>query len=208
MNSVVMEKSQVDQFERYHDELIYWNDKVNLISRKDLENIYERHMIHSLTILRYLDIKKKAKCLDIGTGGGFPGLPLAIARPDLKMLLLDSIAKKIKITDMFAKHTGLRGVQTMHARVEELHADRASLKSYDYIFARAVTATRSIMAWSEPLLKNDGKVVLLKGGDLTKEIEDAKVDFPRYDYKVIDIELIGMDWFKKEEKKILVCSKK
>lgn len=206
-NGVILELEQLNQFKRYYEELIYWNEKVNLISRKDLDNIYERHFVHSLAILKYVDLKKKAKCLDIGTGGGFPGIPLGIARNDIKMEMVDSIAKKIKLTDMFATHTGNRNFSTRNLRAEDLANDTKNLKSYDYIFARAVTRTNRILQWSNKLLKDDGKYVLLKGGKMYDEIDEAREAFPDYNYELIDINIIGLEWFKQEEKKILVISK-
>ena len=88
-NDIVLEKEQVDALKRYHDELIYWNAKVNMISRKDEDNVWDRHILHSLAILKYVTIRPKARVLDVGTGGGLPGIPIKIARPDLKMLLVD-----------------------------------------------------------------------------------------------------------------------
>ena len=208
INNIVIDKKQMPAFERFYNELLYWNDKINLISRKDLENIYEHHFLHSLTILKYIDIKQRANCLDIGTGGGFPGIPLSIARPDLHLLLVDSIAKKIKATSMFAAHTGNIHLSARNCRVEELHAEKDKVKSFDYVFARAVTRTKSLLEWSKPLLKESGKVILLKGGNLAEEIAEAKAAFPEFIFEETAIDIIGCPWFKTEEKKILLCSKK
>lgn len=207
MNNIIIDKEKLPNFERFHNELQYWNEKVNLISRKDLDNIYERHIIHSLTILKYCDLKKKANCLDIGTGGGFPGIPLSIARPDLKFLLMDSIAKKIKITSIMAQHTGSRDIAAKCSRVEELHNDTTKHQSFDYIFARAVTRTVSLLDWASPLLKCTGEVILLKGGDLKEEIEEARRKHPAFKFKEINIDIIGSKWFAEEEKKLIICSK-
>lgn len=206
-NGIILEVNQLNQFKRYYDEILYWNEKVNLISRKDLDNIFERHFLHSLSILKYVDLKQKAKCLDIGSGGGFPGIPLGIARPDLHIMMVDSIAKKIKLTDMFAKHTGNRFFSTKNIRVETLCDEPKNLKSLDYIFARAVTRTVTLMGWTHRLLKDEGKFVLLKGGDMSEEIEEARKAYPQYKYELIDIDLVGLPWLKNEEKKILVISK-
>ncbi len=207
-NSIVLELEQLKQFERFNSELIYWNEKVNLISRKDLDNICERHFLHSLSILKYVDLKKKAQCIDIGTGGGFPGIPLAIARPDLKMLLVDSIAKKIKLTSMFAEHTGIRDLKAMRTRVEDLHSDIKYRNKFDYVFARAVTDTKYLINWADTILKPNGQVILLKGGNLKNEISDASQLFPNYEFEEKSITMIGCDWFAEEEKKILICKRK
>ena len=145
--------------------------------------------------------------MDIGTGGGFPGIPLSIARPDTKFLLMDSIAKKIKITAMFAQHTASRDISAVCGRVEGLHEDPSKLKSFDYIFVRAVTRTKELFEWSDPLLHENGKIILLKGGDLTEEIADAQWKFPNYEIKEIPIKIIGCPWFASEEKKLLICSR-
>lgn len=205
-NGIVLELPQLKNIERYHNELINWNSKVNLISRKDEDNVFIRHILHSLLILKYVSFKKKAKIMDIGTGGGLPGIPLKIARPDINMVLVDSIAKKIKITGMLAAHTGLRNIEAINARAEELAAQKIHRRSYDYITARGVTKTRSILNWAKPLLKESGKVILLKGGDLKKEIREAKETVPKISTEEIKITAIGTDWFEKDNKKLLICS--
>lgn len=206
-NGIILELPQLEQFKRYYEELLYWNERVNLISRKDLDNIFERHFLHSLSILKYVDLKKKGNCLDIGTGGGFPGIPIGIARPDLHILMVDSIAKKLKLTDMFAKHTGNRFFSTKNIRAEDLSSDAKNLKNFDYIFARAVTRTVSLIEWSQKLLKDEGKFLFLKGGNMQEEIDEAYKKFPDYSYELINIDLIGSDWMKQEEKKILVIKR-
>lgn len=206
-NGIVLEKKQIDQIERYAKELVYWNEKVNLISRKDEENVLERHILHSLALLKYVDIPKKSRCLDIGTGGGLPGIPLSIACDDIFMLMVDSIGKKAKLTDMFAKHTGLRNISAMNTRTELLAKEKKYISSFDFIFARAVTRTADIMSWSEKLLKPKGKYVLYKGGDISQELMVAKEKFPDFEYQVIDIDFFGFPVFKAEEKKVLIIQR-
>lgn len=204
-NGIVLNKKQIDDLKRFAGDLIYWNKKVNLISRKDEDEILAKHILHSLTILKYIEIKNKAKCLDIGTGGGFPGIPLKIALPTIDMLLVDSIAKKIKITNMFAQHTGQRNIIAKTIRAEELSKQKEYKNYFDFIFARAVTKTNKIVRWSEKILKKGGMIVLLKGGNLDKEIAQAKEEFPKLQVEEIQINLLGANWFKKDEKKILIC---
>ncbi len=206
-NGIVLTIEQVTAFERYCSELKYWNEKVNLISRKDIDNIYERHLLHSISALKYINVPPKAKCLDIGTGGGLPGIPIAIASDNISMLLVDSIAKKVKITDMLAKHTGLRRISAINSRVEELQKEKNYLNHFDFVFARAVTKIVDIMLWSIPLIKQTGKFVLYKGGNIDEEIEDAKLKFKDYDFKVIVIDLFGSSYFKTEDKKVVIISK-
>jgi 16S rRNA (guanine527-N7)-methyltransferase len=204
-NGIVFELPQIRQFERYLKELLYWNDKVNLISRTDTANIFERHFLHSLTPLKYTDFPQKARVLDIGTGGGFPGLPLAIVRPDMHVLLTDSINKKLKITEMFAQHTGLRHVTARTIRVEDLAKEKSYIGSFDIITARAVASMGTLIGWTHKLLKPNGKFVFLKGGDLTKEIDDAKEAFPTLTVEEHPIIMLGADWFEQEKKKLFVC---
>ncbi|TAL69011.1 MAG: 16S rRNA (guanine(527)-N(7))-methyltransferase RsmG [Bacteroidetes bacterium] len=205
-NGIVLSKEQIRQIERYRDELVYWNEKVNLISRKDIENVLENHILHSLSVLKYLSLRIKSRCLDIGTGGGLPGIPIGIANPEVKMLLVDSIGKKIKITDMLAKHSGNKYIEAVNARVEDLVNKNEYNSYFDFVFARAVTDAEQIVKWSKKLLRQNGKIVLYKGGDLKKEIDDLRKSFPKIILKEQLISLIGYNKFEKEEKKFLVCS--
>jgi 16S rRNA (guanine527-N7)-methyltransferase len=206
-NGIVLNVEQIESFKRYERELIYWNEKVNLISRKDTANILERHFLHSLAILKYIDLPQKARCLDIGTGGGFPGLPLKIAHPNIFMILTDSIRKKITTTEIFAKHTGLRNIECKCCRVEELGNNKQYIQHFDIITARAVAPIVELMDWAMILLKPKGKFVFLKGGDMTDEIEFAKKKHPNYTYEQIEIDLLGCSYFKDEAKKILKIGK-
>jgi len=202
-NGIVLEKEQIESLKRLHDELLYWNKKVNLISRKDTENIWERHIIHSLVILKYFDLKEKARCLDVGTGGGFPGVPLKIASPELRITLVDSINKKVKIADMFGQHTGLKNIHGICSRMEELPAKKEFYRTFDYIFARAVAPISQLLYWTQYLIKPGGEYIFLKGGDLNEEIQTAKKEFKNYIYDEIPITFIGIDWFEQESKKII-----
>lgn len=203
-NGIVLTHEQVQLFERYHKDLVYWNEKVNLISRKDTQNIFERHFLHSLSILKYYSPKEKAAVLDIGTGGGFPGIPLKIARQDLHCTLVDSIAKKVQTTSMFAKHLELRNISVIRSRVEELSLDASKKLQFDMITARAVAPLLSLVSWTLPYLKKDGKFVFLKGGNLQDEILELKRKYPQTSTEVIPIEMRGYPMFYDEEKKIVI----
>jgi 16S rRNA (guanine527-N7)-methyltransferase len=204
-NGIILEVEQLKQIERYTKELTYWNEKVNLVSRKDIDNLLENHILHSLSILKYVEIPQKANCIDIGTGGGLPGIPIKIARHDINMVLLDSIAKKIKITEMLAKHTGLRNIQAVCMRAEEFAKIKNNWARFDVVFSRGVAKLKTNIAWVKNLLKPGGKIVLLKGGDLKEEIEDAKKMFPNMEIKEFLIDLVGYEKFKNEDKKVLIC---
>lgn len=203
-NGIPLEVEQLHAIERYANEIAYWNEKVNMISRKDIANILDRHILHSLMICKYAEFPQKGWVLDIGTGGGFPGIPLAIARPDLRILLTDSIAKKVKMTEMFASHTGRRDVKARCIRVEDLSREKDMVGKFDRITARAVAPLASLMDWSESLLKKNGQYVFLKGGDLSEEIADAQKKFPKYEYIEIQIDCVGYPYFKEEQKKVII----
>ena len=206
-NNIVLDVEQLEQFKRYEKELLYWNEKINLISRQDEQNILEKHFLHCLAILKYVEFPKKARCLDIGTGAGFPGLPLKIALPEIYMTLSDSIRKKLKTTEMFAKHTGLRNIECKLGRIEDLHKDKKYNQYFDIICSRAVAQTVKLIDWSLLLLKNTGKFVFLKGGDLENEVNDAKKKYPQLNFTVMEIDMLGCDWLKNEEKKIIIIDK-
>lgn len=204
-NGIILDAEQLKQIERYVGELKYWNEKVNLVSRKDIDNLLENHILHSLSILKYVEIPKKATCLDVGTGGGLPGIPIKIARPDVKMILLDSIAKKIKTTSMLSKHTELRNIEAKCARAEEFAKDKNNWASFDVVFSRGVAKVHTVVAWVKNLLKSNGKIILFKGGNLIQEIEETKKMFSNIEINEILLEMVGYDKFKKDEKKVVIC---
>lgn len=205
-NGIILDGEMMANIERFRREIIYWNEKVNLISRQDVQNILEKHILHSLSILKYEKIVNKARILDIGTGGGFPGTPIKIARPDIFLTLVDSVSKKLKIAEMLAKHTELRNIESYAMRVENLQNKPNFKYKYDYIVSRAVAPSVQLISWSLPLLKDQGKYIFLKGGDLEKEFEDVAHYFPNLKHTEQRIDMIGFDYFAKEEKKIITFS--
>ncbi len=204
-NGIVLEKEQLDGIERYATELLYWNKKVNLISRKDERRVIERHILHSLSLVVYADIPDKARCIDVGSGGGLPGIPLAIARPDLEMLLIDSIRKKANIAEMLASHTGLKKISAQRARAEDPIFQKNYVAYFDVVLARAVASVSKLISWTAKILNPDGKFVFLKGGDLTSEIEEARKKFPGLTVDVKPIKMIGVESFEHADKKVLIC---
>jgi 16S rRNA (guanine527-N7)-methyltransferase len=205
-NGIMLERDQMDNINRFHDELVIWNKRINMISRQDEENIYERHIMHSLTMLKYAKIPPKARCIDVGTGGGFPGIPLKIALPELHMLLVDSIAKKSKTAGMLAQHTGLRDIEARTVRAEALGDDPKFRAAFDVVTARAVAPLAQLVSWVEHLLKPQAQMLFLKGGDLEEEIAEAMKKFPRLAVKECAIDFGGAPWFKEQGKKLLVCT--
>jgi len=204
-NGIILSKEQVFDLERYYNEMIYWNEKVNLVSRNDAEKFLEKHIMHSLTLLKYYEIPQRARMLDVGTGGGLPGIPLTIARPDIFTTLIDSISKKIKITKMFAQHTGIRSMKAVCGRAEDLALDKQLVGTFDLIVSRGVSKIGVVSSWVYKLLKPNGAIVFYKGGNLDEEIESAQDQFKKMYFNEIDIELLGAPWFKEDEKKLVIC---
>ncbi len=204
-NGIVLSKEQIDKIERYVNDLLYWNEKVNLISRKDSSRVIENHILHSLALLKYYEIKHKARVLDVGTGGGLPGIPLKIARPDIFISLVDSVKKKIKIVDMFASHTEERNISVINSRAEELYKISGMKNKFDLIVSRAVASMSNVIAWTKKLRKPKADIVFYKGGDIDEEIKQAKFENKNIDISVVDIDIVGVDIFKKNDKKLVIC---
>jgi len=187
-----LSEMQLAQLEQLLPLYTAWNEKINVISRKDIENFYERHVLHSLTIAKYISFDKNEKVLDIGTGGGFPGIPLAIYFPETSFILTDSIAKKITVVNEISNALQLSNVTAKVARAETIK------ENIDYVVTRAVAKMEDILFWSKN--KHPKKVIALKGGDLKEELENIKKNI-----RIIDLK----DSFDEEffdTKKIVICS--
>ncbi|MFM6946674.1 MAG: 16S rRNA (guanine(527)-N(7))-methyltransferase RsmG [Flavobacteriales bacterium] len=167
-------EQQKNQFAQLPELYAYWNAQINVISRKDTDHFMERHVLHSLAIAKIQAFIPGSSVLDIGTGGGFPGIPLAILFPDVSFHLVDSIGKKIKVVQEVAQSLGLKNVTTTHCRAEQIK-DR-----YDFIVSRAVTQMPVFLTWikgkSKPknLHEHKNGILYLKGGDLTEELSGLK----------------------------------
>jgi len=168
-------ENQILQFQKlealYHD----WNAKINVISRKDIDELYTKHVLHSLAIAKIQPFEAGSYVLDVGTGGGFPGIPLAILFPETRFYLIDVIAKKIKVVQAVVDALGLKNVKAEQIRASEVKGD------YDFIVSRAVTNMPDFVSWIKDKIKKQNKhnlpngILYLKGGDLTEELKD----FPR-----------------------------
>lgn len=148
-----------------------WNEKINVISRKDMDNFYEHHVLHSLAIATQFEFTTGMEIMDLGCGGGFPGIPLAIFFPDTQFHLVDSINKKLKVVNEVAAAIGLKNVSTQHCRAEEIKN-----RKFDVVVTRAVAPLKDLWWWSKPLLKKGSKpsgLICLKGGDLAQEIFES-----------------------------------
>ena len=139
---------QLEQFAALKDLYVEWNEKINVISRKDINNFYEHHVLHSLSIARQFSFPDGYSIIDIGTGGGFPGIPLAIFFPEVKFHLTDSINKKLKVVNEVANAIELTNVTTQHTRAEDIKD-----KKFDVAISRAVAPLKDLWQWSKPLLK-------------------------------------------------------
>ena len=170
---------QLQQFRSLEALYKDWNEKINVISRKDMDGLYEKHILHSLSIAAAIDFPAGLEIIDLGTGGGFPGIPLAIFFPEVKFHLVDSIAKKLKVVQAVADAIELKNVTVQHTRVEEIRN-----RKFDYVVSRAVAPLNELWRWSKPLLQkelshpteneaNRPGLICLKGGDLNKEIQDS-----------------------------------
>ncbi|MGG9971607.1 16S rRNA (guanine(527)-N(7))-methyltransferase RsmG [Ferruginibacter sp. SUN002] len=185
-------EKQMQQFAALKELYIEWNEKINVISRKDMDNFYEHHVLHSLSIATQFDFKPNTQVMDLGCGGGFPGIPMAIFFPETQFHLVDSINKKLKVVSEIAEAVGLTNITTQHTRAEDIK-DR----KFEVVISRAVAPLKDLWFWSKPLLKkgvSPGGLICLKGGDLAKEIQESNCK-PR----VWEIEKIFNEPFFKEK---------
>lgn len=167
-------EKQLQQFAALEGLYKEWNEQINVISRKDIDSLYLRHVLHSLTIAAAIEFKPGTEIVDIGTGGGFPGIPLAIFFPEVKFLLADSIAKKLKVVQAVADAIELKNVTVQHTRAEDIKG-----RKFDFAVSRAVAPLKDLLRWSNPLVRRgNGQelpngLICLKGGDLAAEISES-----------------------------------
>ena len=162
---------QISQFSQIQELYKDWNLKINVVSRKDIDELYLRHVLHSLGIAKVVQFKPNTKVLDVGTGGGFPGIPLAILFPETQFHLVDSIGKKIKVVNDVSEGLGLQNIKTTHGRVEEIKG------TYDFIVSRAVAQMETFVFWTKGKINKKQQhpikngILYLKGGDLSDELK-------------------------------------
>ena len=165
---------QLELFEKHKALTQEWNAQINVISRKDMDQFTERHVLHSLGIFKFMPFQPGSKILDLGTGGGFPGIPLAIAMPEVEFLLVDSIGKKIKVVNEVTSGLGLKNVRAVHTRVENVK------EKFDFVVSRAVAPTLELLQWTHNKYSTTDKngipngLICLKGGDLKEELKAVK----------------------------------
>jgi 16S rRNA (guanine527-N7)-methyltransferase len=183
-----------EKFQEYNKLLMEWNSKINLVSRKQ-ENI-ENNIINSIFFLTKFQMPEKFSLVDIGTGGGFPGIPLKIIYPKSEILCVDSIAKKIMVVNDVVQKMNLKNITGITGRGEELGKKKEFSGKYDFVTAKAVAPVKEVMKFGKDFLNAKGKYILIKGGDITEEIQGVK------GYKMINFE--GMEEYGVEDKKLVV----
>ena len=173
-------QAQIQQFEKLKDLYEEWNQQINVISRKDTENFYERHVLHSLGLAKIIHFQKASEILDVGTGGGFPGIPMAIMFPDVQFTLVDSIGKKIKVVNEVCDALGLKNVTGLHLRAEDVKGN------FDFVISRAVTQMPIFINYVRNKIKKERNnklkngILYLKGGDLKEEMKSVKYRYKEY----------------------------
>ena len=202
------DSTQLERFTALDGLYREWNEKINVISRKDIEHLYLHHVLHSLALLKLISLRPGTRLLDLGCGGGFPGIPLAIALPHVDFMLIDSTGKKIKVVEEISAALGLSNVEAKHVRVEDFKEGRGQ---FDYVISRAVAALPQLWSWSRPMLSKVDKhslpngLIAYKGGSkpqLREELNSLHRSVYREQYPL-------REWYKDEffwEKYLIYCN--
>ncbi len=213
-NGLAIDDEKLKLLSRYGELLLEWNKKINLISRKDEANIWTAHLLHSTSPLFFLKLPSDANVLDLGTGGGLPGIPIKILNPNFHLILLDSTKKKIDAVTDIVRRLGLTNVKTKWGRAEEIARDAKYKHKINIIIARAVAPLNDLVKWSLPFL--DGRteqatgnvtapaLITLKGGDLKNEVREIQNHKRIKNIRIIDIVLKNLILPELEDKKIIV----
>jgi 16S rRNA (guanine527-N7)-methyltransferase len=225
-NGLSIDEHQLSRLNLYNDLLIEWNSKVNLVSRNDEPNIWPNHIIHSISLLFRLAIPDGVTAADIGSGGGLPGVPLAIMLPKVQFVMIESVRKKCVALSDIVSRLGIPNARVVHGRVEEVSASKDLGNHFDVVFARAVAPLKDLIAWSVPLVRKTSRsmikvlgvpesereplrlplLVAMKGGDLEEEIAQAKQSSHCCKLICFDVQFAGIEQTNLVDKKIVVVS--
>ena len=220
-NGIIITDIQLNQLSSYKEHLLEWNAKINLISRKNEERIWKGHIVLSLTMLFVVKFQMPSRILDLGTGGGLPGIPLSILLPGCSFLLLDSTKKKIAAVQDMVDTLKLPNVRTLWGRAEEVNKQKGFALSYDYVVARSVSDLSNLLEWGSPFLTlkrgktgSEGEktapipsVLTFKGGDIKEEELSAKSRYRKYSISSIPLVFPGSEEFEGLEKKIVIATR-
>jgi 16S rRNA (guanine527-N7)-methyltransferase len=222
-NSFHILESQLNSISQYLRYLTEWNKRINLISRRDQHEIWKKHILESTSFLFTYELQSKSTILDLGTGGGLPGIPIAILQPSVDITLLDSIRKKTVAVQDILSQLELNNARIICSRAEDLGRKKEFQYSFDYIITRAVAPINDIVYWSKPLLKkvsrnvpqsqdsnshmsiSSGSIIMLKGGDLTKEISSANQRHPEIKTFIYPIAIKGLEAGELSDKKLVIA---
>jgi 16S rRNA (guanine527-N7)-methyltransferase len=224
-NGIYITDIQIRLLSQYKTHLLDWNKKINLISRKNEENLWKGHIALSLTLLFKIEFHTELKILDLGTGGGFPGIPLAIMLPETSFLLLDSTKKKIIAVQSMVESLSLPNIKTIWGRAEELQRNQKFHQSFDIIVARSVSSLPNLLEWGLPFLKPSSKfnnsikvqssersiiqnpsIITFKGGEIEAEETTAKKKFPTVKLDTIPLIFHGSEEFENHDKKLVIAT--
>lgn len=187
---IVFNEEQIDKFYNYMQLLLEWNEKINLTAIIEPEEVIVKHFIDSLTISKY--IENESRLADLGTGAGFPGIPLKIYRPDLKIVLVDSLNKRINFLNVVIENLELDNISTIHTRIEDFGKDKKYREKFDYVTARAVANLAVLSEYLIPVIKIDGKCICMKGSDIDTELQESKNAINILGGKIINIDKFNL----------------
>lgn len=201
---IELQEKQIEEFYKYMNLLLEWNEKINLTAITEPNDVILKHFVDSITISKY--IEKYAMLVDVGTGAGFPGIPIKILRPDVKVVLVDSLNKRINFLNEVIKELDLQNIETVHARAEEFGRNKKYRETFDIATSRAVANFSTLSEYLIPLIKENGKVIYMKGSDVKEELENAQKAI-----KVLGGKIVGKEEFylpKSDIKRNIIIVKK